>query len=166
MFANIRLLTTVLLGLSLASLQVQGLPDDRDQPINVTADRALKNDKKGIMIYEGDVVITQGSIKMTGDKVTIYNNNGNVDKIIANGSPAHFKQKPDLQSEDVIANGDTVEYDLNKESLLLEGDALLKQDGRTTNSNKITYDMKTTVVNAGGNSGTGRVEMVIEPSKK
>ena len=144
----------------------QALPDDREQPINISADKAQKNDKKGIMIYQGDVVITQGSIKMTGDKITIYNNNGDIEKIIAEGRPARFKQKPDLQSEDVIARGNTLNYNLNKESLLLEGDALLKQDGRTTNSNKITYDMKSTVVNAGDSSSNGRVEMVIKPSKK
>ena len=143
------------------------LPDDRKQPINVSADRAEKDDKKGTTVYIGDVIMTQGSIRVTGATVTIYDNNGTVDKMIATGKqdqPATFKQKPDAASEDVIAEAQTLEYRLDNETLLLEGEALLKQEGRTTNSNKIIYDMKTTVVNAGANDG--RVIMVIPPNTK
>lgn len=153
------LLTCVCLGAGVSS--VTALPDDRNQPINVSADRAIKNNKKGITIYEGNVLITQGSIRVSGDKVSIYDDNGTVSKMIAEGQPAKFKQKPYLDSGDMIANGHTIEYDVSQETLLLKEKALLQQDGRTTNSNKIAYDMKTEIVNAGDN--TGRVIMVLEP---
>jgi lipopolysaccharide export system protein LptA len=139
------------------------LADDREQPINVSADRAYKNDKEGTTIYEGNVIITQGSIRISGNKISIFDTDGTVSKMVAKGTPAKFKQKPDPTSDDVIANGSTIEYDVSKETLLLLENALLKQDGGTTNSNKITYDMNTAVVNAG--DATGRVIMVLEPSK-
>lgn len=142
---------------------VAALPDDRQQPINVSADKARKNGDQGLTVYEGSVVITQGSIYIEGDKIAIYDNAGVVSKIIANGKPAIFKQRPEPESGEMIAKGETIEYDINTESLLLLENALLEQEGRTTNSNKITYDMKTTVVNAGDNNG--RVIMVIPPSK-
>lgn len=151
------------LGLCLSVNHSIALPDDRDQPINVSADKAYKNGNKGTTVYEGSVVIVQGSIRISGDKVSIFDNDGTVNKIIAQGAPAKFKQKPDALSGDIIADGSTIEYDVEKESLLLLEDALLKQDGRTTNSNKITYDLKTAIVNAGDN--TGRVIMVLEPTK-
>lgn len=150
-----------LLYICVSASSAMALPDDRDQPINVSADRAVKNAKKGITIYEGNVLITQGSIRVSGDKISIYDDNGTVNKMIAEGQPAKFKQKPDINSGDMVANGRSIEYDVNQETLLLKGDALLKQDGRTTNSNKINYDMKTEIVNAGDN--TGRVIMVLEP---
>ena len=160
------MLTLLFIGLSMISNLSSALPDDRDQPINIEADEAEKNDKKGITTYKGNVVITQGSIRMSGDIITIYDNNGTVDKIIAKGQPAHFKQKPEPQDEDVVADALTINYNVNKETLLLQDKALLKQNGGTTNSNKITYDMKTAIVNAGTGNSSGRVIMVIPPSKK
>jgi lipopolysaccharide export system protein LptA len=159
-----RLFILLTLGTCLNISQTFALPDDREQPINVSADKAFKSEKLGTTIYEGNVLITQGSIRVSGDKISIYDKAGTVTKMIAEGQPAKFKQKPDVQSTDVIANGSTIEYDINAETLLLLGDALLKQESRTTNSNKITYDMNTEVVNAGDN--TGRVIMVLEPSPK
>jgi lipopolysaccharide export system protein LptA len=148
----------------LNSSQTLALPDDREQPINVSADSAFKSEKSGTTVYKGNVIITQGSIHISGDKISIFDQAGTVTKMIAEGKPAKFKQKPEVNSADVIANGFTIEYDINAETLLLLENALLKQESRTTNSNKITYDMKTEVVNAGDN--TGRVIMVLEPSPK
>lgn len=150
--------------LTVLSSHLLALADDKDQPINVAANTAHKNDKKGLTVYRGDVIITQGSIRITGDEITIYDTAGNVEKIIATGTPAKFKQKPSPTSDDMIAHGFTIEYDVVKESLLLRENALLKQEGRTTNSNRITYDMKTTIVKAGND--TGRVNMVLQPSSK
>jgi lipopolysaccharide export system protein LptA len=138
------------------------LPDDKNQPINVSADKAQKNDKEGLTTYEGDVVITQGSIRITGQKIRIYDTAGTVDRMVATGSPATFKQKPELNSEDMIAEGSSIEYEVNKELLVLLENALLKKEGNITNSNKIIYDMKTAVVNAGDD--TGRVIMTLKPS--
>jgi lipopolysaccharide export system protein LptA len=158
-----RVLTTLLiLSISISASHVIALANDKEQPINVSADKARKNDKQGLTVYQGDVVITQGSIRITGETISIYDSAGTVDKIVAIGKPAKFKQQPEPQSEYIIANGDTIEYDIKTESLLLLENALLLQDGNTTNSNKIIYDMKTAVVNAGDESG--RVIMTLKPS--
>jgi len=161
------LLMTILIGsLFFLSNPASALPSDKEQPINVSADKARKNGNQGLTIYEGNVVITQGSIRITGDEVAIYDEAGTVSKMIAKGSknqPAKFKQRPQPEGTDMIANGETIEYDINSETLLLLESARLEQDGRITDSNKITYDMKSTVVNAG--DSTGRVIMVIPPSK-
>ncbi|MFT5117164.1 MAG: lipopolysaccharide export system protein LptA [Kiritimatiellia bacterium] len=156
------LTTLFILSLSICAGQVIALADDKDQPINVSADKARKNDKQGLTVYQGDVVITQGSIRITGEIISIYDTAGTVDKIVATGKPAKFKQQPEPQSEYIIANGSTIEYDVKAESLLLLENALLLQEGNTTNSNKIIYDMKTAVVNAGDEKG--RVIMTLKPS--
>ena len=162
--ANLRLLITTcfILSFSLAHQNAIALASDSEQPINVSANSAQKDSNEGITIYDGNVVIIQGSIRITGDNFTIYDEAGTVSKITATGSPASFKQKPDINSKDMIATGLLIEYDIDKETLLLEDDALLKQQGRTTESNHIEYNMKTTIVNAGGDDD-GRVIMVLEP---
>jgi len=164
--ASYTLLISLLLSNLLLSVSTAALPNDKDQPINVSADKARKNSNQGLTVYEGNVIITQGSIRIIGDEITIYDKDGTVNKMIAKGNksaPAEFKQRPQLDGGDMIANGETIEYDVNAETLLLLESARLAQDGRITDSNRITYDMKTTVVNAG--DAKGRVIMVIPPSK-
>jgi lipopolysaccharide export system protein LptA len=138
------------------------LPDDKEQPINVSADKARKNSNQGLTIYQGNVIITQGSIRVTGDEVAVYDDNGAVSKMIAKGAAAEFRQRPEPESSETIANGSTIEYDIMKEILLLLDNAKLEQGGDITTSNMITYDMKSTVVNAGDENG--RVIMTLQPT--
>ncbi len=162
---NYHLLATALIIITFGyASHIAALAEDRNQPINVSADSAQKNDQKGITTYQGDVVITQGSIRITGDEIVIFDKDGKVSEMVAKGKPATFKQRPDGQDEDMIATGDTIKYNIDTEILLMTDNASLKQQGRTTESNNIRYDMKTTIVNAGG-SQNGRVIMVLEPSQ-
>ena len=57
------------------------LSDDSSQPINIKSDSAEINDATGVSIYIGNVVITQGSMVLTGDKVTLEVSNKKVQKI-------------------------------------------------------------------------------------
>lgn len=154
-----------ILCLLFAPLMALGLPGDRDQPIHVTADQARKNDKTGITVYKGDVLIQQGSIRVNGDNITIYDDNGKVQRIVATGQPATFRQTPQKGSEDVIAKGNNLEYVLESETLKVEKNAELTKEGNITKSEKITYDMKTTIVTAGDSSGNpnSRVSTIIQP---
>ena len=49
--------------LSLLSGLAHALPSDSQQPINIQADSAEMDDKRGVAIYRGDVIITQGTLK-------------------------------------------------------------------------------------------------------
>ncbi|MEM7692535.1 MAG: LptA/OstA family protein, partial [Pseudomonadota bacterium] len=42
----------------------QALPDDRRQSIEISANRAVRDDKAGYTIYSGDVVLEQGSLQI------------------------------------------------------------------------------------------------------
>ena len=48
---------------------VFALPEDRDQPIEITADSAVINEKQSQAEYTGAVVVTQGTLKLEGDVV-------------------------------------------------------------------------------------------------
>ena len=138
------------------------LPTDKEQPINVSANKARKNGNQGTTTYLGNVIITQGSVRITGEEIIIYDNKGAVSKIIATGTPAEFRQRPQVNEPETIATGSTIEYDINQEMLSIEGNARLNQGGDTTTSNKITYDINSSIVNAGDDNG--RVNMTLTPS--
>src|SRR5690554_7907613 len=61
----------LLAGCCLLPAMASALPSDSEQPIHIQADTAELDDKKGTAIYRGDVVITQGTLKITGHTVTL-----------------------------------------------------------------------------------------------
>src|SRR5690554_3409506 len=72
---------------------------DSSQPIRIQADSATLDDRKNVAIYTGNVIITQGSMRLTGARVTLtLDNAGEVQKLVSNGSPATFRQTPPVAS--------------------------------------------------------------------
>jgi lipopolysaccharide export system protein LptA len=134
------------------------LPEDSQQPIYITSDSAIKDEKRGLTIYEGDVDMQQGTLKIKGDKITIYLENEQVTRIVAKGKPASFKQQPDIDKGDVVAKAITIEYSVNEKIIDLTDQATLDQDGTTMAGNKIHFDINASRVEAGG-----RVNVVIPP---
>jgi len=54
-------IATLLAGLLPAGASL-ALPDDRDQPIRITADTAIRDEKQGFTVYTGNVHMIQGSL--------------------------------------------------------------------------------------------------------
>ncbi len=164
----------LLLGLSaaLGSASAWSLPSDRDQPIRVQADSAELDDKQGVAVYTGDVVITQGTLKITGNQVTITQNaQGDIEVFTAVGKPAYYEQKPAPDKKIVKAYGLTIQYFAPTERIVLIDQAKVIQEGNTFQGEKIVYDTQRQIVNAGRATGASltaprpRVDMVIQPKK-
>jgi len=153
--------------MGLVSLSAYSLPEDSQQPILISSNSAIKDDKRGLTIYQGDVDIKQGSLNIKADKVTIYSASEEVTKIVAEGQPASFKQKPELNKGDVLAKANTIEYRVSQKKITLTKDASLDQDGSSITGNKINYDMEAARIEAAGSKeeggDNGRVNVVIEP---
>ena len=72
------------------------LSTDSEQDIEIEADTAEMDDIKKITIYRGDVVVIQGSIKMTGHTMHVYfDKNNDMELVIMDGTPATYRQLPD-----------------------------------------------------------------------
>ncbi|MBT8766237.1 lipopolysaccharide transport periplasmic protein LptA [Pseudomonas boanensis] len=161
------------LGAALGSAAAWALPTDRDQPIRVQADSAELDDKQGVAVYRGDVIITQGTLKITGDTVTItQDSNGDIQVFTSVGKPAYYEQKPAVDKEIVKAYGMTIQYFASNERIVLIDQAKVIQEGNTFEGEKIVYDTQRQIVNAGRATGTNvstprpRIDMVIQPKKK
>ncbi|MCL6268892.1 lipopolysaccharide transport periplasmic protein LptA [Sansalvadorimonas sp. 2012CJ34-2] len=160
----------VTLAAALIATQLWALPDDRNQPIYISSDSADIDDAKGIAIYRGDVEMTQGTTKLTGDIVTIYSKNREIQRVVSEGKKkqAYYEE---LQSEEkgkLKAWGKTIDYDFAVEKIELIKQAKLIQKGDTFTGDHIEYDQAKQLVNATGQQGGktgGRVQMVIQPSQ-
>lgn len=157
------LLTALLLTFSTS---VQALPEDRNQPINVSADRASMNERTGITVYTGDVEIIQGSMEIRGERVELHRAaDGSIDRIISTGKPAKFQQQPSAEQPLTKAYGDKMDYRVKQQEITITENARVDQAKDTFTGERIVYNMERALVNAFGSDRKGgeRVKMVIQP---
>jgi lipopolysaccharide export system protein LptA len=161
------------LSAALGSTSALALPTDRDQPIHIQSDDAQIDDKQGVATYKGNVIITQGTLKITGNTVTITRAaNGDVDVFTAVGNLAYYEQKPQIDKPIVQAWGVTIQYFAPQNRIVLIDKAKVINDGNTSEGEKIVYDTVKQVVNAGRGNGSKitaprpRIDMVIQPKNK
>ncbi|WP_237066251.1 lipopolysaccharide transport periplasmic protein LptA [Microbulbifer guangxiensis] len=143
------------------------LPGDRDQPIKVKSDHFDGNRGKNLFVYSGNVQISQGSLQIRADRVEVYGTaEGEIQKVVATGKPAHFQQQVQQSQSPVKAKALRIEFRVNADELQLSGDAHVDRDGNTLAAEKIDYDLNSEQIQAQGQSGNGRVEMIWKPEKK
>ena len=133
-----------LMGLPLSD-GAMALDSDRDQPIQIVADVAVRDELVGETRYEGNVVLTQGSLVITADTLYIRHN---TDEAPGDASALRIEY---IRSQDLVR--------------LLE-DARIAQDGSTLSGRQIDYLVSQRTVRAAGipgAEGTDRVEVVIPP---
>lgn len=138
---------------------------DRQQPLKVEADRASIQKKSGISTYSGNVVVRQGSMRIVANKITITTHEGQFQKIVALGQPSTFEQLTDSQHKKISSSARKMTFFANKNIIIFEKNAVLKQGENIFSSDKIVYDISNDKVNAGKKSGGGRVTITIQPNK-
>jgi lipopolysaccharide export system protein LptA len=141
----------LLLGLALAGAAplVHALSTDKDKPIEVEADTAELDDVNNVSVYTGHVILTQGSIRMTGEKMTVYNTEKNeLDTLIMEGNPATYRQLPDNSNVYDEAQALTIKYFDLKNLIILQGKAEVKQEGFFMKGDRIDYDTQLSQVKA------------------
>ncbi|MCU7797620.1 MAG: lipopolysaccharide transport periplasmic protein LptA [Candidatus Thiodiazotropha sp. (ex Myrtea spinifera)] len=163
---NKSLLYPILLVGLLFPLTLQALSGDRDQPMHLEADSVSIDEGTGISLYQGNVVITQGSLKLWADRLWIHRRDGKTDKLISEGQPTRFQQTTDEQ-EEVRGHALRAEFYVDRDELLLFDDALLEQGPDQFRSDRIIYNRTSSQVKAGTSAdGKQRVQVIIEPRKK
>ncbi len=142
------------------------LKSDADQPVYIDSNAATYDDSKAVSIYIGDVIATQGSLEVRSDRLEVYFKQGKIDKIIAKGKPARFKQQPDTGGL-ITGNALIGEYYPERSLLILIDQAVVNQDGNVYESDIIRYDSKNEIVKAGEqSSGQKRVRVILKPKNK
>ena len=142
------------------------LDSDRDQPIQIVADIAIRDEMAGETRYEGNVVLTQGSLRITADTLSIRHNADEADMIVATGRPATLVQQPTSDQAPVDASALRIEYTRSQDLVRLLEEARIAQNGSTLSGTQIDYLVSERTVRAAGAPGAqgeSRVEVVIPP---
>jgi lipopolysaccharide export system protein LptA len=144
---------------------------DREKEIVVGADRLVADDAKKTSTFEGNVVVTQGTMRMTAAKVTVREDPERHKYYVANGNPVTFRQKLDNSDEWVEGFAERAEFDDRNDVLRLYDHARVKRDQNEITGDFISYDMRKELAQVtgsqpGGAQEGGRVKAVILPPKK
>lgn len=166
------LLVILMLSSLNASAESSSKPSNQGQPVYIEADSVEIDEKNGISKYQGNVVLTQGSIHISAQTITLFQSKDtdNVNQpghIIAEGDPVTFKHHLEKTDSPIEGHAQRLEYALNSEILVMIGNAELSQNGDTFSSDRITYDRSKSIIKAGAAAeGNQRVRMVIQTPKK
>ena len=154
--AGILMLVTALINSS-----VQARQSDFTQPIFINADRTEYDEKTGVQIWSGNVEMSQGTMEIRADRITITLRDNKLSRVQGSGSPIEFQQENEA-GELVKGNANSIDYNAETNSLALSGSATLTQPGQRLQSERIVFDINRQKVSAeGGNNG--RVSIQIQP---
>jgi len=170
----VRAALVVIVLAALAAAPVRAERADRDKPLNVEADRMLADDGKQTVVFEGRVVLTQGTFVLRADKLTVRQDKEGFQSGVAVGSPATFRQKRDGVDEWIDGEALRIEYDGKVERVELFDKARVSRDKDEVRGNYISYDTRSEVYRVQGSkelpSAPGgrdaRVRATIQPKKK
>ena len=144
--------------------------DDIKQPVHIDADSVTFNKAKGYAIYEGNVSIRQGSLKITAQKIEIFAPGNDMQKIETSGSPVIFQQEMD---DGKLAKGQAskIRYLVKEKQLQMSGSAKITQHKDTFSSSYIQYSINTGELKAGSTKKTSkkqgsRVKAIFYPTNK
>ena len=146
---------------------------DRDKPVNLEADRVTIDDAKQLAVFEGNVVLTQGTLQIRGDRMEVRQDKEGFKQGTTWGNPASFRQKREGYDEYIEGWAARIEYDGRVETLQMYTRAQLKRAQDEVRGDYISYDARSEFFQVTGGPKTatpdnpgGRVRAVIQPKSK
>jgi lipopolysaccharide export system protein LptA len=143
---------------------------DRDKPVNLEADTVTLDDVRKISVYQGNVILNQGTMMLRADRVQVTQNAGGLDKVSATGRPVSFRQKVDGREEFIEGFADRIEFDNVRGQLELIGQAQLRRGSDELRGAQISYNANTEFYKVVGQPGaqtpSGRVRAIIRPKPR
>ena len=143
---------------------------DRDKPVNLEADMVTLDDIRKVSTYQGNVILSQGTLMLRADHMQVTQNASGLDRISATGRPVAFRQKVDGRDEFIEGYADRIEYDSVNSQLELIGQARLRRGSDELRGAQISYNAKTEFYKVVGQPNaqtpSGRVRAVIRPKPR
>ena len=116
-------LSLILLLLSLSAIAERA---DRDKPVELEADTVTVDDAKKTSVYTGDVILTQGTLIIKGDKLIVREDSQGFQHGTSYGNPTTFRQKLEGKDEYMSGSAQRIEYDGRMDKVQLYTKAWVK----------------------------------------
>jgi lipopolysaccharide export system protein LptA len=145
---------------------------DREKEIQVLADRLVADETKQEAVYEGNVVVTQGTLRIAANRIVVREDSEGYRSFVANGTPVTFRQKRDKVDDWIEGWALRAEFDDRSELLRLYSSAKLKSAQGELTGDFISYDRGKELFQVTGAapgaapSPESRVKATIVPQKR
>ncbi|MCC7483930.1 MAG: lipopolysaccharide transport periplasmic protein LptA [Burkholderiales bacterium] len=169
----------VIAAVALAALAFLGRPAaaekaDREKPVNLEADRVTVDDAKQLATFEGNVVLSQGTLQIRGDRMEVRQDKEGFRHGTTWGNLAYFRQKREGYDEWIEGWAERIEYDGRADKVQMFNRAIMKRTDDEVRGHYISYDAQTEfyqVIGGGEKAATegnpqGRVRAVLQPRTK
>ncbi|MGA7439481.1 MAG: lipopolysaccharide transport periplasmic protein LptA, partial [Luteibacter sp.] len=137
---------------------------DRQQVMDVVSKSFDgRQQPQGIAVYTTNVVITQGTLKVTGAKATVYFDDQNqVTRAVIDGGPATVQQQDD-DGNWMHGHAKNIDYHNDTGIAILTGAAHIDQPTKgTADGDKLTYNTNDSTM-TGESNGEATVHMTFQP---
>ncbi len=129
---------------------------DRTQPVEVTADELSVDQSNGQAVFDGNVLVVQGEVRLSAGKVTVeYSTDGaapsGVSRLVASDGVTFVTPAEAIEAQEAT-------YSVADGTVRLSGDVILTQGQNAIAGESLTLDL-----NAGSGRMEGRVRTVFTP---
>jgi len=139
------LLAILVVSLSIA-MPVHAQPLDRKQPVSIDADKVTVDDRNKIHTFTGNVVLTQGTLSIKGDKIVVTQDAAGFYNGVATaegGRLVYFRQKRVSDGAWIDGEAERIEYSNQNERAKLFNRARIQNAGDMVRGQYIEYDITT-----------------------
>ncbi|MEM5476610.1 lipopolysaccharide transport periplasmic protein LptA [Pacificibacter sp. AS14] len=137
-----------------AQIAFGGLKHDSSQPVEITSDQLSVDQSTGKAIFSGDVLIGQGSLRLTATTVeVIYDtkDTSQISQLVATGGVTFVNGGEAIEAKQAV-------YDIKSASVTLTGDVILTQGQNALSGQRMVVDLAT-----GTGQIEGRVKTILQP---
>lgn len=147
---------------------------DRDKPTQVEANRMSADDVRRLNIFEGDVIVTKGTIRLTCERLVVRQDAEGFQFATATGKPAKFRQRQDPkpgEKEGTWLEGEALRIELDDKNQKIElfDNARVNRGGDEVAGDYIFVDQRSEFYQVSSGKGAdkgsnkGRVKAIIQP---
>lgn len=141
------------------------LLEDKSQKVHIASKTCVYNYKNGTSVFEGDVVVDQGTTHITADKLTTKNNNQHkISETIAYGftQPAHYWTLPKIGDPEIHANAKIIKFYPLASNVTLVQNVIVTQGDNSFHGELIHYNLNDQTITVPA-SKKGRAVLVYNP---
>ena len=121
----------------------QNLTADSKQPIEINADRLEVVQQEQKAIFSGNVVATQGKVKLTSDRMTVFYRPSSDSGAQSGVSRIEVAGNVAMATPAESATGKQGVYNVDQKQILLFGDVVLRRDKNVLNGQRLEYNLQT-----------------------
>lgn len=154
--------------LALGTLPARAEQADSTKPTQIEANRMRADDAKRTNTFEGNVVVTRGTLHIRADRIVVRQDADGNQYATATGNPVRFRQRqdpkpPETEGGWLEGEAKRIEIDEKAGKIELFDSARVNRGGDEVTGNYILVDQRSDLFTVTPGKGEGRVRATIQP---